>query len=168
VLALFATYLLAHFIVYIPLRRALRSEKRIFLYHFIPATVIAIVGLALLLRQPGGAGSALAPLILGLSIHGIYSLSFLELWSLAQGGYSLSVIRSVADADARGTEPDFSYLYQIGETKLRERIAALQRLGLVRREHGRVSLTNWGRAVADILFGLRLWIGSASDGSKLA
>ncbi len=150
-LILFAGYLAAHFLVYaVVLRKsdALRSEKGIFLYHFASATLTGLAGCAYVLtaHPPNG----FAALVLVLSVHGIYSLSFLELWSLAQGGYSLSVIGSIARAEAS--------LEQIGATKQRERIAGLEKLGLIMKNDGSIILTTRGESVAVLLHGLYKWI----------
>ena len=97
-----AAYLAAHFAAYVVVlrhRAGLRSEKGIFLYHFASAVFAGLAGVAFAVLEPDRFG--LSGLVLVLSLHGIYSLSFLELWSLAQGGYSLSIIASVAQAEAR-------------------------------------------------------------------
>jgi hypothetical protein len=165
-LRLFAAYLITHFLAYLFLYRhaaRFRTERAIFLYHFLPATVS---GLAALLYA--FAESAFGDLALLLSVHGIYSLSFLEVWSLAQGGYSLSVLRSVARAEGEGVEPDFSYLQRIGETKQRERISALAHLKLIAENDGQITLTMCGRGAAALLHCLLRWIASVNDGSEVA
>jgi hypothetical protein len=163
VLAVSAVYLLAHFTIYVVLRRALRSERRIFLYHFASASLVAIIGFALLLIEPSAAPFSFAALVLVLSVHGIYSLSFLELWSLAQGGYSLSVLASIKHASEAGAEPDFSRLERIGETKKKERIRGLQKLGLLAVRGSDITLTNRGRVAAALLSYLLTWIGAKTS-----
>lgn len=158
-LTVFAVYLTAHLAAYIVWLRsltALRAEKGIFLYHFGSASITGLVALAAAIIDPIEFG--LAGFVLVLSIHGIYSLSFLELWSLAQGGYSLSIIGGIAHAEATGAEPDFSGLAAIGAVKQAERIAALERLGLVSRIGERISLTPRGAAIAAALHTLRRWV----------
>jgi hypothetical protein len=156
--ALFLVWLLAHFLIYaLALRRSprFRSEKIIFLYHLGSAVVFGVGAILCAAISPafGVAGAVVV-----LSLHGIYSLSFLELWSLAQGGYSLSIIASVAQAEASGREPDFLALAAIGEAKQEDRIAALERLGLVARTRGRISLTTRGGTIASLLHALRRWV----------
>jgi hypothetical protein len=166
VLTVFAVYLAAHFLAYAVLLRksaALRCEKGIFLYHFVSAVLTALAGCTYALTASSPNGFAVLALVL--SVHGIYSLSFLELWSLAQGGYSLSVISSIARAEANGVAPDFSHLEQIGETKQRERIAGLEKLRLIARSDGSITLTRSGSRVAALLHGLHKWIAPGDNGA---
>ena len=154
-----AAYLAAHFAAYafvLRHRPSLRSEKGIFLYHFISAIIAGLAGAAFAILEPDRFG--FAGLALVLSLHGIYSLSFLELWSLAQGGYSLSIIAGVAQAEASGKEPDFSGLAAIGQAKQADRVAALERLGLVSGTDGRIALTRRGSAIAFLLHTLHHWV----------
>jgi hypothetical protein len=166
-LSTFAAYLGTHFIAYVLLLRHLprfRMERGIFLYHFVPAMVTGLAGLAYALADRSQA--RFVELVLALSVHGIYSISLLELWSLAQGGYSLSVLREVARAEADGVKLTFSHLVRIGETKQRERTTGLERLGLVSQSDGRISLTRGGSRVALLLFCLLRWIDPGKNGSE--
>ena len=156
--ALFLAWIPAHFLIYVlALRRSprFRLGKIIFLYHLVSAVVFGLVAILCAALNPafGVAGAVLV-----LSLHGIYSLSFLELWSLAQGGYSLSIIASVAQAEASGGEPDLLALAAIGEAKQEDRVAALERAGLVTRTGGRISLTTRGGTIASLLHALRRWV----------
>lgn len=158
------TYIAAHFAAYaffLRRRSALRGEKGIFLYHFVSAAFAGLAATAFAVLEPESFG--LSGLVLVLSLHGIYSISFLELWSLAQGGYSLSIIAGVAQAEASGTEPDFSGLAAIGQAKQADRIAALERLGLVSGAGGYITLTARGSRVALLLDALRDWVAPGSD-----
>ena len=158
-LIVFAVYLAAHLAAYIVwLRRltSLRGEKGIFLYHFGSAVITGLAAVAAAFVNPAQFG--FAGCVLVLSAHGIYSLSFLELWSLAQGGYSLSIIAGIAQAEAAGAEPDFSGLAGIGLAKQADRIAALERLGLVARTQGHMSVTTRGGMIASALHTLRHWV----------
>lgn len=145
-------YLAVHFFLYsIVLRRLpiFSQERLIFLYHVVPAGCVACLVLAAL--AGGRTGPAVASGVAVLGLQGIYSLSFLELWSLAEGGYSLSVLRHVdaAQRDGRCLEP--SRLREIGAAKKESRIRSLERLGLVRRQRDRLALTGLGRAAAGAL-----------------
>jgi hypothetical protein len=154
-----AGYLAAHLAAYVAILRhhpGLRSEKGIFLYHLGSAVFVGLAGAVFAVLEPDRFG--LSGLVLVLSLHGIYSLSFLELWSLAQGGYSLSIIGEVARAAASGTQPNFSALAAIGEAKQDDRVVALEKLGLVARTGGRIALTARGSRVALLLHALRRWV----------
>ena len=156
--ALFLAWIPAHFLIYVlALRRSprFRSEKTIFLYHFGSAVVFGLLAILCAALDPA---FGVAGVVLVLSLHGIYSLSFLELWSLAQGGYSLSIIASVAQAEVSGKEPDFLALAAIGAAKQEDRIAALERVGLVEKTGGRISLTTQGGTIASVLHALRRWV----------
>jgi len=158
-LSAFAVYIAVHFLLYALVLRKLpvfRTERGIFLYHVASAVLVSVAALACAVIEQSQFG--ISGLVLVLSAHGIYSLSFLELWSLAQGGYSLSVIASIAEAEAARVQPDFSHLEQIGETKQRERIAGLEKLGLIARRDGSIALTRRGSSVAALLHGLYKWI----------
>lgn len=56
------------------------------------------------------------------SLHGIYSLSFLELWSLAQGGYAASILRQCALRGSLGENIGLLDLQQLGESKRNARV----------------------------------------------
>ena len=159
-LAAFASYLAAHFLAYLWLRRlaALRTEKGIFLYHLVPALVMSAIALIAALENPAFGLAGLAAL---LAAQGLYSLSFLELWTLAQGGYSLSIIAEVVRAEAAGTPPDLAGLAAIGEAKQSDRVSALRAMGLVQDASDRIELTPRGRAVAFALHALRRWVDPA-------
>jgi hypothetical protein len=154
-----AAYLAAHFAVYVLVVRhmpSLHSERGIFLYHVASALFVGLAGLSLAIIDPLGFG---APgLVFVLSIHGIYSLSFLELWSLAEGGYSLYILASIARAQAAGGEPDFADQEQLGEAKQRARLDGLKKLGLIAIRNGAVGLTARGRGAAAIVLFFTRWI----------
>jgi len=77
------------------------EEKGIFRLHLFSAVPLALVAFALVMS---GAIETQWPVVLGaLSVHGIYSVSFLELWSLSQGGYSLSIVERAAEAPVCAT-----------------------------------------------------------------
>jgi hypothetical protein len=158
-------YLAAHlaaYVVFVRHQAGLRSEKGIFLYHFASAVFAGLTGAVFAVLEPEGFG--LSGLVLAVSLHGIYSVSFLELWSLAQGGYSLSILASVARAKASGTEPDVLALAAIGAAKQGDRLAVLEKLGLVARKDERIALTGRGGWIAFLLHTLRRWV--EPDGAR--
>jgi DNA-binding HxlR family transcriptional regulator len=155
----FTIYLAAHLTFYILWLRhltTLRTEKGIFLYHLASAVITAVVAVISAFISPTEFG--IPGCVLILSMHGIYSLSFLELWSLAQGGYSLSIIAGMARAEASGEDLDFSALEAIGEAKQADRVTALERMGLVSRSGEHISLTSRGNSIAEVLHLLRRWV----------
>ena len=119
-------YVGVHFAIYALLlrgRASLRKEKGIFVYHLSSAILVGLAATILAFLEPSAFG--LSGVALVLSVHGIYSISFLELWSLAQGGYSLSVLASIVKAESVSAAPDFSALELIGQLKQDDRIVAL-------------------------------------------
>jgi hypothetical protein len=150
--ALFAGYLALHFGLYVLVFRhlaAFRRESLIFRYHAFSALASATVAALAVAWNPSAERWAEATLVVGL--HGIYSLSFLELWSLAQGGYSLRILM---DLERVGPAPDWAILEEIGAAKKANRLANLQRLGLLQAQDGRLFLSRRGRWVAAALAGI--------------
>src|SRR5262250_2953125 len=91
-----AMYLALHFLFYaIALRGIglLQSERAIFLYHFISAAGVAVVASVMAAVNPRS--ESFLAVATTLALHGVYSLSFLELWSLSEGGYSLTILDHV-------------------------------------------------------------------------
>jgi len=144
----FGLYLVAHFALYaLWLRHVafVSTEKGIFLYHFVPAASWVLVLGTLWLTGPA---VSLAEVILVAGLHGIYSLTFLELWALADGGYSLAILERL---ESRGEADEPSILAELeglGGEKRAARLADLLRMGLVEEHDGRYGLTPPGRVAA--------------------
>jgi hypothetical protein len=102
-----------------------------------------------------GRGVDAADVILVGSLHGIYSLSFLELWALADGGYSLAILESLARGD--GQRASLAGMEQLGVTKNEGRLADLERTGLVESHAAGYRLTAAGRAAAGLI-ALIVWL----------
>ncbi len=86
--------------------------------------------------------------VAAISLHGIYSLSFLELWALSDGGYSLRILDQI---DLLGDRADFVFLKALGSSKKKFRLESLKRLGWVAVDPKGWALTARGRAAADFL-----------------
>src|SRR5262245_51334221 len=152
-----AVYLALHFALYAVALRHLplfRREWAIFGYHAVSALALAVVCVAWLVVAPGPEHFAIAAG--ALALHGLYSLSFLEVWSLAEGGYSLAILARVEALRAAGAGVDPAALQRIGGAKKGARLDSVQRLGLVHRSGERLGLSAIGRAVA-ALFALLAW-----------
>lgn len=160
----YLVYIVAHLLVYLlVLRRrpAFRRERTIFLYHALSAvavTAAVVAGVFL-----AGPQADLYAAIAIVALHGIYSVSFLEVWSLAEGGYSLQIVEHLAQADRAGQPADMEMLRAIGVTKQESRLDGLARVGLVRQAGNMVELTPAGRLVASV-FAFLAWLTHASDG----
>ena len=149
-LTLVAAYLLAHLGAYIAVFRGWPTfgrESTIFQYHFVSFCLMCVASLIGLAASGLQLSTALALTAVGVAAHAIYSISFLELWSLAEGGYSLNVLRH---ADSAGAI-DVQALAAVGTSKKDNRIRGLVRLGLACETDGRFELTGRGRLVATLL-----------------
>jgi hypothetical protein len=153
-LAVTLIFLAGHLLLYVLLLRRLApfsKERVIFWYH---GMSFLLLPPALLVFIPSDK-DAVASLVACVCLHGIYSLSFLELWSLSESGYSLSILGRIEKGEAAVSGNLDESIKQIGSVRKRARLAALERLGLVREVDGLFSLTAPGRAAAAALRLLR-------------
>lgn len=132
-----------------------------FAYHALSAigvTVAVVVGVFV-----AGPGADLYEAVAIIALQGIYSVSFLEVWSLAEGGYSLQIVEHLARAERLGQPADMDALRAIGVAKQGNRLDGLASLGLLRRSADAVELTTVGRLVATT-FAFLAWLTYARDG----
>ena len=145
-------YCAAHFLAYVVLVRDTRwgrSERGIFLYH---AGSFLLVFVSALSAAGLSVGSMPAAIVVSaVAVHGIYSLSFLEVWSLTQGSYSLSILDAVETAERNNADLPWERLLAIEADKRKDRITGLRRMGLVATDGSRVRLTSIGRVFVTIL-----------------
>lgn len=149
-----AVYLAAHLALYFVVLRHARTfsrEASIFLYHLASAIGMTLVLLLTLLLAPSSIALDLATAVGIVALHGIYSMSFLELWSLSEGGYSLAIMAHVERYRTLGLPVRLDGLHRIGRTKQANRLGGIARLGLVRRERDQIVLTPIGRVIAVVL-----------------
>jgi hypothetical protein len=138
--------------LYTALRRRITcfgSERGILCYQALSFVILIAGCCAALLIDPSA--QTLAGVVAAIALHGIYSLSFLELWSLAEGSYSLSILEHIEQTARQGTAVDVHGLEGLGGAKKAQRLGSLERLGLVRFTGDRVALTRRGQKVATIL-----------------
>ena len=160
----YALYLAAHLVLYFVVLRhlpAFRSERTIFLYHALSALAVSLVVVVSLFVP--GSGVDLVWVVGIIALHGVYSTTFLEIWSLAEGGYSLQIVEQIERANRLGQEPDVKALEAIGIAKQGNRLAGLVSIGLVSDDGGRLSLTPRGRLIASC-FALLAWLTNVQDG----
>jgi hypothetical protein len=150
-LELVLAYLALHLAAYVVKLRdlpAFGQEATIFGYHLWSAVLVSGLSLVAWLSAPSMERFAVA--VAAISLHGIYSTSFLELWSLAEGGYSLSILRLLRDARLTGRVVEATTLQAIGARKKGSRLQGVLKLRLAR-EHGeQFELTPLGQAVAHV------------------
>jgi hypothetical protein len=156
-------YLLAHFLVYVFVLRHqpyFQTEKGIFLYHLISAIVCALAAAVIVfIRRDGEAFSVACALV---AAHGIYSISFLELWSLAQGSYSLSIMGQGRSDRVPSRAELVESFSRIGNVKKADRLSSLKDSQLIRLDGNHWKLTGSGAIVATMLKGL-LWLANIKE-----
>lgn len=144
---------LALYIVLLRHWQRFARESTIFRYQF-----LSFAGLMVFLLVAGPpVGSKAAALVAALSLHGIYSLSFLELWSLSESGYSLQMLDRIDRVGALDPDASADDIEGIGSSKKILRLQSLGRLALVKADGDRCTLTPLGRMAAAGLRGLG-WI----------
>lgn len=151
-------YLMLHLMLYAFVLRdrpLFQSERGIFLYHFISAAVFSLVAFAALVTHFSDAALAVA---IGLIVsHGIYSVSFLELWSLAQGSYSISIVTGIASGGALSRNAAIDTFARIGDAKKGDRLSVLSESSLAVRDGDYWRISARGRLLANLL-NVLLWL----------
>jgi uncharacterized protein YoaH (UPF0181 family) len=150
-LCLAAVWCLGHLSIFVIMRGRplVASERRIFAFHIASFAALTIV-VAIFVASGASIGTGAG----ALSIHGIYSLSFLELWSLSEGGFSVIALLKLS----RKPVPRVSLLDELGTIGQRKKDDRLQKLisgGLVSGD-AILALTERGRWAANAVRFLRL------------
>ena len=152
------SYLALHFLLYVLVLRGrplVQSERGIFLYHFGSAAVFTLVAFCLAVSYFSDAAIAIA---IGLSaLHGIYSLSFLELWTLAEGSYSMSILTGIASQGTLSRDALIDAFARIGDAKKSDRLSVLSNLSLGRSDGSYRRLSARGQLLA-ILLNALVWL----------
>jgi hypothetical protein len=155
--------LACHFLMYVAVLRhrpLFQTEKGIFLYHLTSAAVfVAAALLILFILRDSEAFSVAFALV---AAHGIYSISFLELWSLAQGSYSLSIMGQGRSDRAPTRAELVDSFSRIGNAKKADRLSGLQGSQLIRLDGNRWKLNGSGATVASLLKSL-LWLANIKE-----
>ena len=84
-------------------------------------------------RSCSGGSEAWTWFVCVVMLHGIYSLSFLELWALADDSYSLAIMEIIDRGGTAGDPALMQRLEAIGMCKQTSRLDALQAIGLFAR-----------------------------------
>jgi hypothetical protein len=137
-----AGYVGLHFTTYALAGRhhpVLQTERGIFAWHAISYLLALLLAACTVLLQSPAEALILGGLLAGL--HGIYSLSFLEIWSLTQGSYSLQLLSRIEQCGPM-TADEVPGAAGIGSQKQQDRAGALCRLGLARMD-GRLTPAGW-------------------------
>ena len=147
---------LAGYFLYLRRRLMQDAEGAVLKYHVVSFCLTAAIcgALAVSMDRDG-----FAAWVAAVCLHAIFSMSFLELWSVSEGSFFLAVMdRLVAWRKTGGGQPfDVSPLAEIGRRKRINRLDALLGKGWIAEKNGMLSLTGTGRAVAGA-FNLLRWI----------
>ena len=156
-----ALYLGIHFLAYTLALRHLRlfaREPVIFLYQFLSFMFHP----ALLFWVAPRPEDLMAALLGSFALHGIYSLSFLELWALSEGSYSLRMLDKVERLGSEASQSALSDLEEIGASKKNARLESLVRLRLIEQRDGRYFRRPAGWMMAAVLRTL-VWLVNIRD-----
>jgi len=126
------------------------GERKIFLYHLYSACIFS--PLVLILASMWLGGDFLTISFGLIAAHGIYSISFLELWSLAQGSYSITIMAGLHSQHISTRDRLINNFSLIGDEKRSSRIESLCMMRLVNNEAQICRLTNLGRALAILVY----------------
>ena len=130
-------------------RHAFRRSTTILSYHawFAATTGLLLAGLTWAGSDPTVAVPAA---VAAVAFCGIYSVSFLELWALADGGYSIAILRSLLRDGGQAEHVIVREFSRLGVEKQEERLTSLAALGLVARVDNSLVMTHRGRYVAKV------------------
>jgi hypothetical protein len=151
------SYLALHVLIYFMLRSLtlFQSERGIFLYHVVSAAVFTLIALMTAVILFSDAALAIAVGLI--AAHCIYSISFLELWTLAEGSYSMSILTGIASQGTLSRKVLVDAFARIGDAKKGNRLSVLSQLSLARRDGSHWRLSARGRLLANLLNVLR-WL----------
>lgn len=141
-------YLFLHciiFFVFAKRRPVINNELGVFSYHLISFFVAFFI--LIVAKAFNSIDVSIFNLIGVLSLHMIYSLSFLELWALSDGGFSLAILRAISvgsKIDVHGVNVE---LRVRSSEKVAQRVITLERLLLVTSENDVYKISKFGRIV---------------------
>jgi hypothetical protein len=150
-LALALAWCGVHFLFFLAVCRIAtgRRERTAFLFHAGSFALLLILVAALAIG-----GYVPVTVAAGmLAIHAIYSLTVLEIWSLSEGSYSLTMLGELRDRPMDEAEL-IARFAALGESKRASRRAALEAGGLILGGDP-MALTRKGRRVARAIAALR-------------
>lgn len=122
------------------------QERGILLFHVLSFVALAVGLTAFVILEQGAWLTASGALCL----HGIYSLSFLELWALSEGGFSLAILRAIANR--RMSPADITKAFTtVADRKREGRLQGLIGLRMAAQDEETFRATALGRSGALVL-----------------
>ncbi len=125
------------------LKRYLRSEMRIFVFSCGLFALLPLVTITILWQ--GFGTPSLTDWLIAYGASAVYALSFLELWSLAQGSYSLQLLQAMG---AQTPVNPYGIGSAIGHEKQTSRIDGMIAMGLMQEKNGLLEISFKGRLIA--------------------
>lgn len=163
--ALIGIYIVVHFLLYtIYFRRKeyFGTEQGIFLFHLVPLVCLVAIAFVAFLRNPSNDSFAL---IVGAgAAHGIYSLSFIELWLLSEGGYSLRILSELVRRGASTTSELQQQFVDVSARKKQGRLESLVALKLIEHDQDRFGLSKRGMVLVKAMVLVVILAGYQSPG----
>ena len=140
-----------HFVTFALVFRRLAvfgSEKVILLYHLLSC---AAAGMGVVLWGVWASSPEFFSALLAvIGLHGVYSMSFLVMWSSSEGGFSLRMMKALEGGPRPRSDVADEFI-ALGDTKRVQRLSSLQRSGWVREEGGLYRPTAAGVLLALLL-----------------
>lgn len=142
-------FIIVHFLLYLLFFchfSFFKREKGMLIFHVVPffiCFIMAVVGWQINAFE--------GVFILGfLALQLIYSMTFLEIWSLSQGSYSLQILLQVAQSPLCSKSSLIDTTRHIGDEKKRTRLAYLISMGYIKENNPRgLQITYKGRFVRE-------------------
>lgn len=150
-LVIAAAWCVFNFLLFIAVRDVANTRRERFAFLF---QITSFAVFSLITTITAVAGWLSFPVALGMmALHALYSLTVLELWSLSEGSYSLTMLASLAHEPADEAEL-VAHFRALGEQKKGARLQALQQAGLLTTGEV-IALTDLGTKIAKVIRSLR-------------
>jgi len=124
------------------------SEGGIFKLQLVSSCFTGVFGILLILKSPDP--TTISCVVGCIFLHGIYSLTFLEFWALAQGSFSQEIVKLGLHKSISGLT--ICQLEEIGEGKLKSRLHGLYAGGMIKFKDGLWVISSKGIPTSACMF----------------
>jgi hypothetical protein len=153
----FLTFIIFHFILYLYIFRnfkIFRHEQVIFIYHL----VFFLISLTVMIFAYHNRALTILTFFGLLSLLLIYNMTFLDIWSLAQGSYSLQILSIVSLHPGISTTDIISKTKYIGVEKKDSRLQHLINMRLAKiNQLNEIKLTPFGILINQFFNAIKLF-----------